>query len=146
MEFICIADCPSAKKGDVAVLKGDWLEIGGHKVCYATSQDSHDFFALNDDGKGEERYELTHGIMAKVAELNRDYERACAEALEALGDDREPSEEAVQEALSGLENKASLALDKAAKAGYLTNVCWNHSFFVETIRKLKSLKNAIDAL
>ena len=73
--------------GDISLLKGanitnteNILYHNNKPLCYTTSQDAYDYFALNDDGKGNERFKLTHDIIAHIKELveedNAAYEQA----------------------------------------------------------------------
>lgn len=46
----------------------------GKDLCVATSENAHRYFARNDDGNGMERGSLTHRIVKKLSQKDRDYQ------------------------------------------------------------------------
>ena len=46
----------------------------GNPVCYTTSQNAHDFFSRNDDGKGLDRGELTQCIIKTLSKRDKSYQ------------------------------------------------------------------------
>ena len=87
------------------------LIYNGKRICYATSANAYAHFALNDDNKGEERYAKTQAILAKIAELNKDYGESVNAILSQI--DREDEEQVAQaEAqIAELENKVGEFFD-----------------------------------
>lgn len=51
-----------------------FLTYNGLRVCAVTSQNSHDYFARNDDGNGLERGRLTASIIARLSKRDREYQ------------------------------------------------------------------------
>lgn len=52
--------------GTVCELKGEVLYHRDKPLCYATSENAHQFFARDDDGQGEKRGKLVHDILARL--------------------------------------------------------------------------------
>lgn len=78
MIYVC---CKNFNKYGFHILKGATLNVdeyilyySGGKVCFTTSQDSYDYFARNDDGKGRTRYKLTHDIIDKIIWANVEFD------------------------------------------------------------------------
>jgi len=51
-----------------------FLTYNGLRVCAVTSQNSHDYFARNDDGNGLERGRLTASVVARLSKRDREYQ------------------------------------------------------------------------
>lgn len=46
----------------------------GKPICATTSQQAHEHFAVNDDGKGMQRGRLTSGIIAKLSKRDKHHQ------------------------------------------------------------------------
>ena len=114
----------------VLTLKDEFLYYEGKKVCAVRSQKSHDCLSL-DDGHAEERFQLTHNILAEIAKKNGEYQLAYEEANK---DTEEPVE--VQYPLEGF--FASKIVKK-----YRSNNYWAHEFFVAPISDLKKIEGLL---
>ena len=114
----------------VLTLKDEFLYYEGKKVCAVRSQKSHDCLSL-DDGHAEERFQLTHNILAEIAKKNGEYQLAYEEANK---DTEEPVE--VQYPLEGF--FASKIVKK-----YRSNNYWAHEFFVAPIADLKKIEGLL---
>ena len=135
-------------KGASAFEERGIISYNGKKVCYATSQDAHDFFARNDDGKGRERFKLTHDIINAVIAMKQEYEEAVKQALEGFERDEEgnyPAE--ALEAAQAVENKPKAFFDAIAEdadlAKFIANGYWSNAFFNGDIAELKRVENLI---
>ena len=119
MNYICSKTFnKKAIDGNIIVPQGaeltceeNTLVYNGKRICYATSANCYAHFALNKDGKGEERYAKTQAILAKIAELNKDYGERVNAILSQI--DRENEDEVAQaEAqIAELENKVAEFFD-----------------------------------
>ena len=49
--------------GTACELRGETIYHGGKPLCFATSENAHQYFARNDDGNGLKRGELTQEIL-----------------------------------------------------------------------------------
>lgn len=49
--------------------------LDGRKLCAATSENAHQYFAVNDDGKGVLRGQLTQAIQKALAKRDADHQR-----------------------------------------------------------------------
>lgn len=47
----------------------------GKPICYAASENAHQFFATNEDGMGMERGRLTQEIQKELAKLDADHQK-----------------------------------------------------------------------
>ena len=52
--------------GTACELRGETIYHGGKPLCFVTSENAHQYFSRNDDGKGERRGELVREIMGRV--------------------------------------------------------------------------------
>lgn len=118
---------------------GNCIRLMGRKVCYVTSQSAHDHFARNDDGQGERRFSLTHGILAKVAEMKREYHSR----LFALRDDPDAKEEDFEAIDKPGRFFDAMGSDSVFR-GFLTNWYWNDAFFNAEIADLERLDRLLD--
>lgn len=50
------------------------IAYNGKAICYAGSENAHQYFACNDDGNGMERGELTQKIMKRLSKRDADYQ------------------------------------------------------------------------
>lgn len=53
--------------------KNNTIYCNGKPLCFATSENAHNYFSRNDDGQGERRGELVHDILARLTENNIKY-------------------------------------------------------------------------
>lgn len=53
---------------------GNTIYFDGKPICFTTSENSHQYFARNDDGQGIERGKLTQGIQRKLAKRDSSYQ------------------------------------------------------------------------
>lgn len=59
--------------GTVCELKGEVLYHRDKPLCYATSENAHQFFARDDDGQGEKRGKLVRDILARLTKNDVKY-------------------------------------------------------------------------
>ena len=52
--------------GTECELQGETLYHGGKPLCFATSENAHQYFSRNDDGQGERRGELVRDILERL--------------------------------------------------------------------------------
>ena len=52
-----------------------FLFHGNRRLCAATSQNAHDYFARNDDGNGLERGRLTTSVIGKLSKRDREHQK-----------------------------------------------------------------------
>lgn len=52
--------------GTECELQGETLYHGGKPLCFATSENAHNYFSRNDDGQGERRGALVREIMGRL--------------------------------------------------------------------------------
>lgn len=53
---------------------GNTIYFDGKPICFTTSENAHQYFARNDDGRGFERGELTQAIQHKLAKRDNAYQ------------------------------------------------------------------------
>lgn len=93
-------------------------------ICYATSENAHQFFAVNDDGLGMERGKLTQAIQKMLSKRDNDYQKR----WDKVWDDE--------------------VCRKYKRKEYKDYWLWNHDFYnadiktLQYIAKLVSVKNA----
>lgn len=54
---------------------GAIIRHNGNDICFAMSENAHQFFAINDDGMGMERGKLTQAIQKALAKRDDDYQK-----------------------------------------------------------------------
>lgn len=86
------------------------LYKGNHPICFISSQDSFDYFARNDDEKGQERFDLSHKIVEKIQCLIYLYSKKHNEITSAFTE--ETTEEERINALAKLEDTETIAYNK----------------------------------
>lgn len=52
--------------GTECELRGETIYHGGKPLCFATSENAHQYFSRNDDGQGERRGKLVREIMGRL--------------------------------------------------------------------------------
>lgn len=59
-----------------SILENDYglLKFNGKPICFARSQNAHDYFAVNDDGRGLERGNLTSSIIKLLSKRDKSYQ------------------------------------------------------------------------
>ncbi len=60
--------------GTVLECQDGFLMYENRKLCAATSQNAHDYFSQNDDGRGQERGGLVAAITAKLEKRDACYQ------------------------------------------------------------------------
>lgn len=55
--------------------QGDIIFYDGKALCYATSENAHQYFARNDDGNGMLRGRLTQSIQKRLAKRDAQYQQ-----------------------------------------------------------------------
>ena len=53
--------------------KDNTIYYDGKPLCFATSENAHQYFSRNDDGQGERRGELVHDILARLTKNDIKY-------------------------------------------------------------------------
>lgn len=93
----------------------------GKDLCVATSENAHQYFALNDDGNGMERGSLTHRIIQKLSKRDVNYQVRWDKVWE----------------------------DKLCQQYKRTNFSdywlWNHAFYNASIQDLRYIANLVGA-
>lgn len=59
--------------GTACELRGEIIYHSGKPLCFATSENAHQYFSRNDDGQGERRGKLVHDILARLTENDIKY-------------------------------------------------------------------------
>ena len=135
-------------KGSSAIEENNIILYNGKKICYATSQDAHDFFARNDDGKGRDRFKLTHDIINGVIEMKTAYAEAVQQALNNFERDENgnypPEAIAAAEAVEDNPKAFFDAIEQDEDlAKFIVNGYWSHAFFNGEIAELKRVKGLL---
>ena len=92
----------------------------GNPVCAVTSENAHQHFAVNDDGQGMTRGELTRTIQKTLAKRNG----KCQERWNRVWE--------------------SAVCQKYKRTEYADYWLWNHDFFNAPIEELQKIKNIIE--
>ena len=61
--------------GTACELRGETIYHSGKPLCFATSENAHNYFSRNDDGQGERRGELVREIMGRLKGNQEAWER-----------------------------------------------------------------------
>ena len=88
-------------------------------VCYVTSQNAYDYFAINDDGKGLDRGALTMGIIKALGKRDEKYQ----DRWDRIWSD--------------------LSLLKYKRKEHADFWLWNHDFYCAPIAELERIKSII---
>ena len=130
--------------GTEVVASGGKLYFGSKPICGEASQQSHAFFARNDDGKAQERHELAMSIIAKLNKMQSDY-KAKVEAVQS--NMLLPPWER-EERISEIVDESALAFERihgtARADACLTNGFWNHDFFNAPIQTLELIMSLVE--
>lgn len=100
---------------------GRFITYNGKMLCSITSNNAHQFFAINDDGDGIKRGKLTQAIQKTLAKRDDDYQTR----WDKVWDDR--------------------TCQKYKRDTYEDYWLWNHDFFnadVDTLRYIAKLVGA----
>lgn len=140
-----IAQNEKVNEGERLEVIGGRIVIDGRPLCYVTSENAHSHFAVDDDGKGAERFAATHRIMAEIERVNIEYGKAVTAEIEEKRKETTEGEEAqieisVPYPLEGF--FAAIAerpnLSKFMKDGY-----WSEEFFEASIADLEELESLL---
>ena len=82
MNYVCFkrfkdnAICGKVNIPYSSILENDdgLLKFNGKPICFARSQNAHDYFAVNDDGRGLERGNLTSSIIKLLSKRDKSYQ------------------------------------------------------------------------
>lgn len=82
MNYVCFkrfkdnAICGQVNIPYGSILENDdgMLKFNGKPICFARSQNAHDYFAVNDDGRGLERGNLTSSIIKLLSKRDKSYQ------------------------------------------------------------------------
>jgi hypothetical protein len=127
MEYICYKRFKqTAICGSVNITYGTELEAKDgiiyhyqNQVCYTTSQNAYDYFAINDDGKGIERGKLTADIISTLAKRDAKHQARWDKVW------------------------ADLSLLKYKRPEHADHWLWNHDFYCAPIADLERIKQMI---
>ena len=123
---------------------GGRLYFGSKPICNVNSDNAHNFFARNDDGKGEERFALTQAIKAKIQAKKNDY----AAKVNAIASNMLLPPWEREERISEIVDESALAFERihgnAIADACLTNGFWNHDFFNAPISTLELIMSLVD--
>ena len=100
----------SLTKGSTLTEKNGFLYHNNSKICYKTSQNARDYFAPNDDKKGQERFNLIQEILGKLQEYASAYYEAVENVKKTFTE--ETTEEEASELLGAIVNQNELAYQK----------------------------------
>lgn len=112
--------------GTVCQYEQGYIIYDGKPLCVVTSENAHQYFAKNNDGKGLERGDLIQSILEKMREQ----------------DENEEGFSRYQERWDKVENDP---ICKAYKRhDHPDNWLWNHSFYGASIENLTHIWNLIN--
>lgn len=112
--------------GTVCELKGEVLYHRDKPLCYATSENAHQFFARDDDGQGEKRGELTQEIQRLLSNRNDKVKGRAGTWQEAW-------------------NRiwADLSIRKYKRIEHADHWLFNHAFFNAPIEDLEYIRDIV---
>ena len=123
------------KTGELLEKEGEYLYYKGRPVCVARSYAAHEYFAENEDGKGAERYALSHAI---IDALNKS---EVPESTRKGGDD-EPKADFSPEWAAVMEDKIA---QQYKREDYGDTWLWGDKFYnapIEVLEHIASLCGA----
>ena len=130
--------------GTEVIESGGLLHFGSKKICWVTGADAKNYFARNDDGKGEERFALTQAIKAKIQAKKNDY----AAKVNAIASNMLLPPWEREERISEIVDESALAFERihgnAIADACLTNGFWNHDFFNAPISTLELIMSLVE--
>lgn len=130
--------------GTEVIASGGKLYFGSKPICGEASKQSQDFFARNDDGKGEERFALTQAIKAKIQTKKNDY----AAKVNAIASNMLMPPWEREERISEIVDESALAFERihgnAIADACLTYGIWNHDFYTAPIQTLELIMSLVE--
>lgn len=138
MKYIVIEQFKGLPAGTELTESKGKITHDGKFLCFATSQNAHDFLSPNGDGNGVERHQLIEKILKKLNDLSAEY-------AEAVAQEKEAWEGADDEFVPTAEDKRQIALTHF-KAKHLTDGIPNHAFRTASITDLRDLDSEIAEL
>lgn len=141
----CMSGKMTLLKGSTCTVKQKIIWYNDLPICAINSQDARDYFALNDDNAGYERFALTHDIIEKMNVHRVNYINAVNEALSEAG---EITDEEKQQLISQIENVAEtkLTMIKAHNVfkKYINEYgIWTYEFYNADIENLRDLQSKL---
>jgi hypothetical protein len=97
------------------------IRVNGKDICVPTSENAHQFFALDEDGHGMERGKLTQAIQKRLAKKDANYQTR----WDLIWDDE--------------------VCQKYRRGEYGDYWLWNHAFFNADLDDLRHIANLIGA-
>ena len=127
MNYVCFkrfkdnAICGKVNIPYSSILENDdgLLKFNGKPICFARSQNAHDYFAVNDDGRGLERGNLTSSIIKLLSKRDKSYQ----ERWDKIWSD--------------------LSLLKYKREEDPDYWMWNHDFYCAPVEELERIKKMI---
>lgn len=108
--------------GTICDAHNGFLTFGGKPLCVLTSENAHQHFARNDDGKGMERGQLIRSILNRLQKQDDTHQ----DRWDKVWDDP--------------------LCQKYKRADHADNWLWNHAFFNASIADLTHIWNLIKAI
>ena len=102
--------------------RGFMIYANGRPVCFETSENAHQYFAINLDGKGVERGKLTQAIQKQLAKKDKRQEERWAAVW------------------------ADPTCELYRKKAHVDFWLWDHSFFVADINTLEHIARLVGAI
>lgn len=100
---------------------GTVIKHNGKDICSVKSENAHQFFAINEDGKGAERGKLTQAIQNRLAVRDKDHQSRWDKVW------------------------ADPICQKYKRAEHADYWLWNHDFYNANIYDLQHIANLIGA-
>lgn len=130
----CLCGCVNLPYGTVCELDGETIEYKDKTLVFATSEDAHQFFARDDDGRGLERGKLTQDIISSL----RTVEIAAGASPTPKQEKQQRLRDEAWERIWGDEK-----LHKFRVREFENDWVWNHAFFNAEIEELQYIKKVI---
>ena len=124
-------------KGKEIELKDGYLCFNHRPICYFKSQNAYDYFANNEDGKGLQRFNLSHNILEEIKRISSEDNELLFNAIKDIEDEEER-----QQVIEQLEFKMPNA-NKLFKEEHYNNGAFGYGFYNEEVSVLQSIYDKI---
>ena len=154
--IVCKAFKKKGISGDFSISRGTSIEVtstgylthGERLICAISSQNAYDYVASNDDGNGRNRFNLSHSIIADIAELSASAQHAASEIASSIPEGEEPTEEqaAAIDACYANYKEAIAYINEHYPKFIRANGSWSFDFYNAAINELSDVSAKVKSL
>lgn len=120
--------------------------LDGKPICYVGSQKAFDYFARNNDGQANQRFELTHKIIETLKQYKEEYAKQVAKIQNNFMLPPEEREQRVNELVNYGQEAFELLQEDVVTSKLLTDGFWKYDFYNANISDLKLAMALIESV